>query len=213
MANDGTSTKRAVFTVFWLWVLCIALAAIIIAAGFYLFGAASSIPIAIAAITFILLGIPQGIILQRYSRQGDWSQWYLLNTVASLIVIPLAVIVDFSAEIGGGLNPETDVRGCFIQSAAVLGFVFGAVQNARSSVALVWGFVHAIAFTIGAWVGGSVGFWVFHSISVPFENDLWNASDRATGIAAGFLVGLIVYGLLTGLAVAYSVRSPDKKTL
>jgi hypothetical protein len=211
MANTGTSIKRAATTLFWLWILCITVAAFIIGGAFYFFGELSGIPI--AAIAFFLLGIPQSLILQRYARRGQWSQWYLLNSVACVVVIPLALIVVFVAQAGGGLNPETDVRGCFIQGAAVLGFVFGTIQNAHSDVSLIWGCVHAIAFTIGAWVGGSVGFWIFHSLSAPTGYDLSHASHRATGIAAGFLVGLIVYGLITALSVAYSVRSSDNEAL
>ena len=205
MTNSRSLPKHTSGTVFGLWLLSTTAAAISTAAGFYWLGQIDGIPV--ASISLILLGIPQGIIMQRYGQRTRWWKWFLLTAVGWLIVIPLAVVVDFLAEVGGGLNPETDVRGqCLLPAVVVLGFIFGTIQNARSSDPLGWGAIHAVAVTVGALIGGLVGFWVYPEEKLRLAYTVLTDSERAAGIAAGFLVGMIVYGLIIGFPVAWSLR-------
>jgi zinc transporter ZupT len=124
------------------------------------------------------------------------------------------MMIDIIAEAGGGLNPESDVRWCLCQGAAAVGFLFGIVQHMPSNARWLWGFIYAVAATIAALAGGMVGFWVYHALRAPvnysfgysyFGYGVSDTPERTIGIAAGFLVGMMVYGIVTGLAVAYSV--------
>jgi hypothetical protein len=199
-------------TVFWLWMRYAFAGAIASAAGFFLFGQVHGVTVVI--INFLLMGIPQAIIVHRYTQQAHWSQWLLLNSLATLVAVPVAMVIDVIAEAGGGLNPETDVRWCLCQGVAVVGFLFGMIQHMLSSARWIWGFIYSVAATIAALAGGMVGFWVYHALRAPLDYSFgytyfgYGVSDtphRAIGIAAGFLVGMTMYGIVTGLAVTYSV--------
>jgi len=190
--------------VFWLWLLSATAAAVVTATGFYLFGQVSGI--AVVATSFVLLEIPQGIIMHRYAHKVHWAHWIMWGSLGLLAAIPLAVVIDFIAEAGGGLNPETDVRGCLFQGLALSAFIFGFVQNAPSKNPLAWGFIYAAAATVAGFVGGLVGFSVYHDAKPPFGYGVSDSPARAIGMAAGFLFGMPVYGIVTGLAVAYSLR-------
>ena len=212
MASSEPVIPYEAGTVFGLWVRYAFAGAATSSAGFLLLGQVHGITV--ATISFLLMGIPQCVIVHRYTEQAHWSQWLLLNSLATLVVVPLAMVIDIIAGAGGGLNPETDVRWCYCQGAAALGFLFGTVQHVLSSARWLWGFVYAVAATIAALAGGIVGFWVYHGLRAPLDYSFgytyfgYMVSDapyRAAGIAAGFLVGMMVYGIVTGFAVAYSV--------
>lgn len=213
MASCKQLVQYEAGTVFWLWMRYAFAGAVTSAAGFFFLGQVHGITV--VTISFLLMGIPQGIIVHRFTQQAHWTQWLLLNSLATLVVLPLAMLIDFIAEAGGGLNPETDVRRCLCQGAAVVGFLFGTIQHVLSGARWLWGFIYAVAATVAALTGGIVGFWVYAALRAPFNNSFgytyfgYMVSDtphRAVGIAAGFLVGMTVYGIVTGLAVAYSVR-------
>ncbi|MDQ2809626.1 MAG: hypothetical protein M3Z04_22355, partial [Chloroflexota bacterium] len=120
MANNGPGLNHTTGLVFGLWLLSTTAAAVSTAAGFYWLGQLDGIPV--ASISLILLGIPQGIIMQRYGQRPQWWKSFLLTALAWLIVIPLAVVIYFVAGAASGLNPETDIRGqCLLPSVVVLG--------------------------------------------------------------------------------------------
>jgi len=204
MATDRPGLGHTIGPVFGLWLLATTAAAISMAAGFYVFGQIDGIPV--AAISLISLGIPQGIILQRYGQGIRWWYWFLLTALGWLIVIPLAVVVDIFTEAAGGLNPETDIRGCLLQGVVVLAFVFGVIQDAGSGVCLIWGVIQAIAITVAAMIGDLVGLWVYNGLTAHLAS-FRHANEESGSYAAGFLIGMMVYGIITGVAAALSLRS------
>lgn len=205
MTQSNPLVTRRVGTIFWLWLLSSSSAGVLIGAGFYFLGEIDGIPV--AAVSLILLGVPQGLILHKYARRVHWAKWAMWGSLGLLAAIPLALMIDFIAEAGGGLNPETDVRGCLVQGVTLSGFIFGFVQNASSRNAVIWGFVYAAAVVAAALVGGAVGFWAYNAVKLPYELGVSDSPARGTGVAWGFLVGMVVYGVITGLAMTYSSRS------
>lgn len=198
--------SNAAGRVFLLWLLSAIASGIMAATGFYLSGEDGGLLMACASL--VLLEIAQSIVLHRYAPQrANWYEWLLLGVAGLHIAIPFMLFVDFFAQAGGGLNPETDVRGCILLGGGSAGFVFGLIQNGNSRHSLVWAFIYTAAVIVAALAGGFVGFWVYHAAKGTIDYAVSDGPARAAGIAAGFLLGMVVYGAVTGLAVAYSVRS------
>jgi hypothetical protein len=191
--------------VFGLWLLSTAAAALLIAGAFHWLGELTGL--AAVPVSLILLGIPQGILLHRYGHRIIWWHWAAWTLAATFIVSPPGLLWDLLIGAGGGLNPETDVRGCLFTGIIGLGFLFGFIQMPKADLRTPWACLQTLAVTAAVIVGVWVGFGVYPGYKVEFGYRAGTEAERASSTAAGFLVGMVVYGLITGLAVAWSVRS------
>jgi|GEM_PF-4524138 len=208
----STALQQPPYRTFWaLWFLVTAGYGVVWAAVIYIWGADDAVTNLIFPISGgFWLGTLQGLALRRYFFVRYWWKWMLSSSTAWLIAWIILMIVGGIALVGSGLNPETDVRGCLVTICGVAGAFFGLVQALYSPARFdpgSWMSANAFAWTVGAFVGGAVGFAVHRVMFLPGRfTESVSSPQYTAGVAVGVFVAMLVIGALTGLAAVWHLR-------
>ena len=159
------------------------------------------------ALCGFMLGAIQALILQKHTSSRMWLQWTVATGVGWFVASQIALFADTFVSAGTGLNPEADVRGCSIEIYAVAGILFGTIQGLGQSVVEggLWAALNGFAWGASALGGGIAGFVIYDKINTTYSGGLFTP-DGLVSIAFGIVVGLAIYGAITGLGMIGLLR-------
>lgn len=156
------------------------------------------------------LGVLQGLLLRHYFGARGWWLWIITSNLGWFTALLILGIGGGITLAGGGLNPETDIKGCLVTVCGLAGAMFGMGQAIQFRISPVrfdiafWTITNAFAWAISALIGGIVGFAILGSITMGKYVDS-HSPEYSLSLASGVLAAMLVIGAVTGAGAVWQV--------